>query len=60
MKFNYSGIGKNQQPQTLVDPVDIFRSSTVIDQNVNDFGLDKVTHCGNGTENATWTTLEWS
>ena len=36
VKFNYSGIGKNQPPQTLVDPVDIFRSSTVIDQNVNE------------------------
>ena len=39
VKFNYSGIGKNQPPQTLVDPVDIFRSSTVIDQNVNDLWL---------------------
>ena len=37
--FDFSGVGKNQQPQTVVDPVNIFRSSTVTDQNVNDLWL---------------------
>ena len=37
--FDFTGIGKNQQAQTFVDPVDIFRSSTVTDQNVNDLWL---------------------
>ena len=39
VNFDYSGIGKDQQAHTFVDPVDIFRSSTVRDQNVNDLWL---------------------
>ena len=37
--FDFSGIGNKQQAPTSVDPVDIFRSSTVTDQNVNDLWL---------------------
>ena len=37
--FDFSGIGNRQQSPSLVDPIDIFRSSTVTDQNVNDLWL---------------------
>ena len=39
MNFDFSGIGRKQQSQKPVDPVDIFRSSSVTDQNVNDLWL---------------------
>ena len=37
--FDFTRIGKTQQAQSFVDPVDIFHSSTVTDQNVNDLWL---------------------
>ena len=37
--FDFSGVGNKQPTPTSVDPIDIFRSSTVTDQNVNDLWL---------------------
>ena len=38
-EFDFSSIGNRQQAPTFVDPMDIFRSCTVSDQNVNDLWL---------------------
>lgn len=37
--FDFSGVGNKQPTSTSVHPIDIFRSSTVTDQNVNDLWL---------------------
>ena len=37
--FDFSGIGNKRQATTVVEPVDIFRSCTVSDQNINDLWL---------------------
>ena len=39
VNFDFTGIGNERQTARPVDPVDIFRSSSVTDQNVNDLWL---------------------
>ena len=39
VSFDFSGIGNKQRAPTSVDPLEIFRSCTVTDQNVNDLWL---------------------
>ena len=39
VNFDFSGVGNKQPTPSSVDPIDIFRSSTVTDQNVNDLWL---------------------
>ena len=39
MEFDFSGAGSRQQAPTLTDPVEIFRSCTISDRNINDLWL---------------------
>ena len=39
VNFDFTGIGNEQQSARPVDPIDIFRSSSVTDENVNDLWL---------------------
>ena len=39
VNFDFSGIGNRQRTPSSADPIDIFRSSTITDQNVNDLWL---------------------